>query len=250
MEASILRAIALLVWMALDKQILVLVEKIAENDLDGLFKIMRIKDQKAWLSKRYSVVKSARYLWILSPFIPSVLLDVLVLLLTIILYKQKYYWLKQKAIQKRLLMRYQFPIYLRQLQVLLQNNTVLTSFQLSISQAPMSMKEDIQTMVDHLCLHPNQLEEYMTFLEYYHLPEIQRAMKWMYRYQYSGALHSYHHFNRMIVATSKWLRQERSFQKSKHLLVSQWWGLVPLLAVSLVFMSAMMQIMMNLFERR
>ncbi len=250
MEASIIRALALIVWLVLDKLILRLVERIAENDLDGLFRIMLIKDKKLWTSKRYSVAKSARYLWILSPFMPSVLLDGAVLLVTLILYKQKYYWLKQKALQKRLLMRYQFPIYLRQLQVLLQNNTVLTAFQLSISQAPISMKEDIQLMVDNLSQYPNQLSEYMNFLEYYHLPEIQRAMKWMYRYQYSGALHSYHHFNRMIVATSKWLRQERSFQKSKHLLVSQWWGLLPLLAVSMVFMSAMMQIMMNLFERR
>jgi hypothetical protein len=75
-------------------------------------------------------------------------------------------------------------------------------------------------------------------------------MKWLYRFENSGHADAGRQFNRMIASTAKWLRQERQHAKQHRLLVSQWLGMVPLIGVTLVFLSVMMNVLMSLFERR
>ena len=83
----------------------------------------------------------------------------------------------------------------------------------------------------------------------YDLIEIQRSMKWLYRYQNFGYKDAYSQFNRMLMSTSKWLRQSRIEQKQSSIQVYQWMGMLPLLGVTFVFISAMMSVVISLFER-
>jgi hypothetical protein len=86
-------------------------------------------------------------------------------------------------------------------------------------------------------------------MKQYDLPEIQRSMKWLYRYQNFGYQDANHQFNRMLVSTSKWLRKSRIEKKNESIQVYQWMGMLPLVGVTFVFISAMMSVVISLFER-
>ncbi len=72
-------------------------------------------------------------------------------------------------------------------------------------------------------------------------------MKLLYRYNTVGKEDAYVQFNRMIQTTTKWLRSERSSRAESKLMFFQWWGMLPLLGVTVLFMAIMFEIIINLF---
>ncbi len=221
-----------------------------EQDLERGFRIIGKGEISSFMKKRYAKFKQASYLFVFCGLLPNPLTcEVTIALLCFIVYKYPYWQLKMAMSKQTSLVRYQFPIYLRQLQVLLQNNTVVFAIEQSIDHSPLVLKGEISYLHQQLLAEPHQLNHYLSFLDYYALPEVGRAMKLLYRYNTVGQADSYRQFNRMIQSTSKWLRQERQQHKSTKLLVYQWWGLVPLFSVTLVFLSVMMNILLTMFGK-
>lgn len=147
-------------------------------------------------------------------------------------------------------LKIEFPIWLRQLQILLQHNTVVQSLKLSSSHAPSLFKVALKELVIELEQAPHDLSLYTSFLQDYQSIEVLRAMKLLYRYNAIGSDDSTRQLSRLILATTKWLRDQRSSIQSTSLSMIGWWGMLPLMGVCGVFIVMLGQTFMTLLERR
>ncbi len=165
-----------------------------------------------------------------------------------LVYKMPYYRVRNK--QKRLLsqLRYEFPLWLRQLQVLLQTNTVLTALERSLADAPKILQSSIEVLIAKIELDPIGMQPYLEFMQEFEIYEIQKAMKLLYRYHFVGAEESYRQFHRMIEATAKWLRQGRKDHKAQRILLLEWLGLLPLFGVTLMFLVMMVVVILDMMK--
>lgn len=221
-----------------------------EKDLKIFATIIEGLDEKQFFEKRYKQLKSVLVFllfWPILNFNTNYL--ILILLLSFVIYKAAYWKVKRqmKAIFDQV--RFQFPIWLRQIQILLQNNTVVTALELSYDNAPILFRKQMKLMIDELIKDPQNLKAYTDFLSEFQVPEISRAMKLLHRYNVVGQEDSYRQFNRMIQTTSKWLRSERLRHKNDSLLVYQWWGMMPLFGMTFVFLAIMINIIGSLFGK-
>lgn len=177
-------------------------------------------------------------LWTLSWFVMAILV-----------YKVPYLNIQRKfqfLVQR---LKYEFPIWLRQLQILLQNNTVVVSLEKSFDYAPTLIQNHLSEFIEKLKENPTQLDVYTDFLQEYRCVEIQRAMKLLYRYNTVGQQDSMKQLNRMIATTGKWLREQRLQNLSTQTQMKQWWGMLPLFGITIVFLTMMMQTVLTLLER-
>lgn len=247
MERLILSVIVLILWKLGDPWLNENCLHLREKACDHIEAVLKIKLEHTWMVERFHRLKYLRYMLLL------VALDIrfiyIVLFVLIFVYKSPYLRLKHQAKQHIQLVRYQFPIYLRQLQILLQNNTVVNAVEQSLAYVPDVLKEDIHIFHAALLEDSRSLNTYITQMQAYQLPEITRAFKWLYRYQSIGSQDAYRQFNRMILSTSKWLRQARIHQKQNAVGIYQWMGMLPLVGVTVVFISAMLSVALTLFER-
>lgn len=237
------------IWILLDKKVEEVLSK-KSLKLNQIEQILRVDLNVDWSRKRYLRVRYCRWFVILILFNKNInLIFFLTVFLCLIVYEYPYLKLKQQAKRRIQSVRYHFPIYLRQVQVLLQNNTVVKSIELSLDYVPDVLFEDINLLNQNIKTDSLNIKHYINCMKQYSLPEIQRSMKWLYRYQNFGYQDAYHQFNRMLVSTSKWLRQARIEKKNESIQVYQWMGMLPLVGVTFVFISAMMSVVISLFER-
>lgn len=251
MEKVIALSLFLMVWIMKDKQVSKWLFGLTEMKVSQYMLVINEITVQKFHENRIKHLQIARFLLLPVVIISdSNLVFMICILFIFFVYKFEYYRL-QIRVQKRIRnIRYQFPIYLRQLQVLLQNNTVTKAIEASLDQVPELFKEDIVSLHKRLVDNPMNLNSYMACMAQYNLPEIQRAMKWLYRYQSIGLSDVNRQFNRMITSTSKWLRQSRLSSKEQSLAIYQWWGILPLFGVTIVFLSAMVSVATSFFERR
>lgn len=194
---------------------------------------------------RYSIIILVTFI-----FNGDILLTLATFLLAYLaLYKKPLYIIKKKRKEDLKTLRYQFPIWLRQIQILLQTNNVTTSLMKSIETAPNLIKEEIVILVNNIQKDPLTIMPYQNFLGGYRLHEIERSMKLLYRYSIIGKDESYMQFNKMISSTSKWLRTSREERNSTKMMIYQWYGMIPLIGVTIMYMAIMFNLIINLFEK-
>ncbi|HAM64103.1 MAG: hypothetical protein A2Y20_02025 [Firmicutes bacterium GWF2_51_9] len=221
-----------------------------EKDFRTCCRITGEKHPESLMAKRWGNIRKPLPLILLASFFRDpIKAEAIFILLLVYRYESPYLKLKTSTRKLKSQIRYQFPIYLRQIQVLLQNNTVVTAIERSLVYAPSLFQEEVSHLAAQLRERPQDLDPYLDFLSFYELPEIARAMKLLYRYNTVGQADSYHQLNRMIQSTSKWLRDERISRRQSSLLAYQWWGMVPLLGVTLLFLTVMMNILMTMFGK-
>ncbi|MEG0265256.1 MAG: hypothetical protein RR641_04715 [Erysipelotrichaceae bacterium] len=223
-----------------------LCDLLIERDLS----LYKIEDSNAYMLKR---VMKARYvllglvIWPLLDFDIRYLL--IITMLSVFVLKKDYFKLKKTQKQQLKQLRFQFPIWLRQLQILIQTNTVSTSLLLSKENAPSLIKDDLDILIKELKEDAIHLQPYLNFLKRFRLSEIERAMKLLYRYNSVGKEDAYFQFNRMIQSTTKWLRSERYERADSKMMLYQWWGMLPLFGVTVLFMAVMFEIIIDLFGK-
>lgn len=250
MEKSILMGTILVFWLLLliNRDVLSILVK--EKDVDQLLKMTSSISSKKFQDKRLLQSLSVVLLIVLSIYLQWQLLYVLIwVVVAIVLYKLPYIQLKNSFKQKVKQLKYEFPIWLRQLQILLQNNTVVVSLNHSQKYAPEIIRNHLAEFITKLQLDPQNLRTYIEFLEEYECVEVERAMKLLYRYNSVGKQDSMKQLNRMISSTSKWLREQRLDRQDGQSQVKQWWGMLPLFGVTIVFITMMMQTFTTLLER-
>ena len=214
-----------------------------------IFVIAR-KQELSWVStKTYRntfLVSSLLVLWPLAEYSFMYLLVVLVSGVTV--YFWPLYQIKQEKEKRLRELRYEFPIWLRQIQILLQNNNVQHSLEKSLENAPLIMKNELANLIDVLRRDATNGDVYLDFMKDYEIYEISRAMKLLYRYHMVGASESYHQFQRMLESTGKWLRAERKNRNEDTITMLNWIGLIPLLGCTAMFVVMMFMIVLDMMK--
>jgi len=224
---------------------------IVEHDANDLVKICGKTDLTSFQYRRTKRTLGLLLLLIVTIGLQRKVTDIgLIVALCIFVYKAPYWQLKRTMNWYSHRLKYEFPIWLRQLQILLQNNTVVVSLEQSLPLAPKMIKEHLKQLIINCKENPQRMDIYTDFLHQYHCVEIQRAMKLLYRYNSVGQEDAMKQLNRMINTTGKWLREQRLASQSNYSQMIQWWGMLPLFGVTLVFLVMMMQTIVTLLERR
>ena len=218
--------------------------------LMAFYYVSRKQKTMAWLaSKTYKnmfLVSSLLVLWPLTQYSFAYLVMILVCVLGI--YFLPIYQAKQEKEKKLRELRYEFPIWLRQIQILLQNNNVQHSLEKSLDTVPTIMKEDLTSLIEVLKRDATNRDVYLEFMKEYEIYEISRAMKLLYRYHMVGASESYHQFHRMLEATGKWLGAERKNRNDGKISLLGWIGVIPMFGCTAMFMVMMVLIIMNMMK--
>ena len=105
----------------------------------------------------------------------------------------------------------------------------------------------VETTIHEIDKDALNITPYLNFLKSYRLSEIERAMKLLYRYNTIGKDDAYLQFNRMIQTTTKWLRSEREQHHQDSLAIYEWFSMIPLLGVTLLFLAIMCDVILNMF---
>lgn len=226
------------------------VNYVYENDLTKFLNYDNQIDLITFQINRYS--KSSKIL-IALVFLPllnfNLYLLFLILSLTYFIYK-KPYWKHKKQYEKNFaLVKYQFPIWLRQIQILLHNNNVINALIYSQDFAPEIIKKDLKQLINELSVSPNDVNAFIEFMDYFKISEINRAMKLLYRCYIVDKDESSKQLNRMIVSTTKWIRQERLERQQDNLSYFEWIGIIPLIGVTIIFLVIMASLITNLFGK-
>jgi hypothetical protein len=220
-----------------------------ESDLDHLCQMSEVDMDEF----QYSRLKVSLRASLILPFLMFLKVSWSMQLLFIVLVVMVYRWPYMKLVKRfngsiqRL--RYEFPIWLRQLQILLQSNTVAVSLEISIPMAPLMIRTQLHQLIKKIRQAPQKIDTYTEFLAGYRLMEVTRAMKLLYRYNAVGQSDSVRQLNRMITTTGKWLRQQRIHDQESQSALIQWWGILPLLSVTVVFLVMMMVTITSFMER-
>ena len=216
---------------------------IQEDDLN-----LYVLDTNEFMKLRLKKSKPILFLLIFwSIFDNSIFYLGIICSLFIFFLKKDYLDLKQKAKKKSNLLKFQFPIWLRQIQILLQTNTVSQSLKLSYEHAPELIKGDLKILIQEIDKDALNIAPYLNFLKSYRLSEIERAMKLLYRYNTIGKDDAYHQFNRMIQTTTKWLRSEREQHHQDSLAIYEWFAMIPLIGVTILFLAIMCDVIITMF---
>lgn len=220
-----------------------------EADLDHLCQINQRDLEEFQYSRLFVSLKTA----LIFPFLVFLRvpwsMQLMFLGLIFVVYRWPYMKLKKKFDESVQRLRYEFPIWLRQLQILLQSNTVAVSMEISIPMAPLMIRARLHQLIEQIRQSPQQISTYTDFLSGYRLMEVSRAMKLLYRYNSVGQADSVKQLNRMITTTGKWLRQQRIQSLNTKSALTQWWGILPLLSVTVVFLVMMMVTITSFMER-
>ena len=136
-----------------------------------------------------------------------VFLFFLILMLTLS-YKLPYLNLKKKYQNNLKALVYYFPIWLRQLQILMQNNTVYQALNISLNQAPVLFQPEIKILINKLSDNPLSYQAYEDFFGFYQVREIKKVMRLLYRYQTVGQKEAYLQLQRIILTTSNILSEK------------------------------------------
>ncbi len=200
--------------------------------------------------KRYSNLRVTSYLYFIYVF--SGFNNLYLFIITICCYVvyKKDYWLKKRLLKKQLkAIRLEFPIWLRQVQVLLQVNTVAKALEYSLPRAPKLLVNDLKALIIRLKDKPHSVESYTGFLNNYQLPEVTRVMKMFYRYSIVGQKDAYQQLNRFIIYSTKALREERNNNYEDQISLYQWWGILPLFGVTVLFLVIMINYLLEMMMK-
>ncbi len=223
---------------------------IYENDLEKLLKFENKITLTNFQEIRYKKASKYTILLIFFPLLNfSFYYFFFILILIFQAYKKPYYKLKKIHKENLSLIRYQFPIWLRQIQILLHNNNVLIALKLSSDSAPNIIKNDLLELIENLESDPNNIEVFIDFMSHYKLSEIDRAMKLLYRTYIVDKEESSKQLNRMIISTTKWIRVERKAKQNDSLDIYEWIGIIPLFGVTVVFLVIMASVINNLLVK-
>lgn len=176
--------------------------------------------------------------------------QILSVVLILIAFKYPYWKLKKEVKVLSEKVSYEFPIWLRQIQCLLQSNTVLNSIEESIERSPELMKSYLEDLVFKLKEDPSNYQYYQVFMESYDIWGIQNAMQHLYRYNFVNQNEAYQQLMILNLSTTSWLKESRSKKQKAYIDSHTYLAFFPMLAVTFLFFVLMALVMKGMFEGR
>lgn len=227
-----------------------LLNMIEEDELKLFLQVLNDFDIHKFMQSRLRKVNLVlmNILWL--PFFRNRIQFMIILFMTaLLIYKLPFYHLKRKVKKMMEEIEMSFPLWIRQLQILLQSNTVVVSLAKSLDRAPKLIQKELVELIDHLQSDPACYQYYADFLNQYDLIQVSRVMKCLYRCATEEKKDSYRGLEQLSSSISLWLRQKRNQRKELRLMAYQWWGILPLIGVTIVFMAVMVNVIQNLLGR-
>lgn len=170
------------------------------------------------------------------------------IILFLIVYKIPYLQLKDSYKKHVQQIKYEFPLWYRQVQALLQTQTVYNALLLSAAFAPKLIKVNLDKLLIALEKDPLNYDLYADFMKTYDLYEIERSMKQLYRFntmtkiEISNAIKE--EANRDEEMISKARRNKMLGQISKYAFLN----FIPMLSVSFLFIFMMSLVFKAMME--
>lgn len=221
-----------------------------EDNLMTILKQFNDLDFVSFQNKRYG---KSSFILMLMMFLPLLKFNIYFALFCVVIalfeYKRPYILLLKQYNKQLSDIRFQFPIWLRQIQILLYNNNVLNAIEISIASAPVIMQDELNVLVEKLRVNPNDYNAFTQFMSNYNIQEIERALKLLYRAYVIEQDDATIQIGRMINSTTKWMRSERKNRQEDSLKLFEWIGIIPLFGVTVVFLIMMASLINNLFGK-
>lgn len=220
-----------------------LIDSFQEHDLSNKCQVLGINKTKI-LKKRY---------------IELIILNTLILfidgryksycvVLAYLLYKRHIYRVRYQFKKHQAEMLMQFSIWLRSLEVLLDYYTVPQAIEQSISNAPSLMRYQLQELTKSLDVDPMRKETYVNFMSEIEDTNIEKTMYHLYRYAVIGTNEATFQLTNMIKQNTGNLHKQRQNMFDQKLLFYSWFGLIPMLIVSIVFLGLMFLVLTQLLQ--
>lgn len=232
--------ICILVLAVYGKQI---INFLKEKDFDHKCKVLNIDSVKILRKRRIEMI----VLCIVMYFVPKDYQKYFLALIFIV-YKQAYWKLNQKLSQLKKDLNLQFSIWLRIMEVLLSYHTVVLSIEASIKDSPELMQHHLKDLVEKLKDDPLDRDVYLNFMSDYESLNIERSMHHLYRYAVMGSADANVQLTNLIEDNAKELINVRKNLLDSRLNFYSWFGLVPMLLVSLSFLGLMFMVLNNLMK--
>ncbi|NLC64201.1 MAG: hypothetical protein GX753_00855 [Erysipelothrix sp.] len=210
------------------------------EDLDFVQQCQRVKvDIHKLRIKRYVE------LIVLSVLLPFKLYSILILVLS---YKRHEMAVNKKEKELKRSLNLQFSMWLRMMEVLLVYNTVTVAIEQSIRYAPLVMKENLEKLYQALLINPQDQETYLNFMKEFGDLNIERAMQHLYRYAYLGNQDASTQLSNLIEDNAENLKEHRKTMFENELNFFSWYGLIPMLLVSITFLGLMFIVLTNIMK--
>lgn len=214
-----------------------------EKDLKKKCEILSVDAQKIIKRRKRDLI----ILLVILYFMPSDKQKYFLILIYLV-YKQPYFKLMHDIKSLKEALNLQFAIWLRIMEVLLSYHTVVLAIEKSIESAPVLMRVKLKELVIDLKEDPLNRDVYVNFMSEYDDLNIERSMHHLYRYAVMGSSDANVQLTNMIEDNAKELIRIRSEMFESRLNFYSWFGLVPMLLVSLSFLGLMFMVLTNLME--
>lgn len=216
-----------------------------EEDCVRLLRILNI-ERSMFLEKRY-------YFVMVSLVVASIIAiknSFISLAVFLIAFKYPYFKLKRQVSVLVEKVSYEFPIWLRQIQCLLQSNTVVNSIEESIDRSPYLMRSYLEDLIAKLKEDPSNYHYYQNFMSSYELWGVQNAMQHLYRYNFVNQSEAYQQLMILNESTTSWLKDSRTKKYKAYIDAHTYLAFLPMLAVTFLFFVLMALVMRGMFEGR
>lgn len=145
-------------------------------------------------------------------------------------------------------LKYEFPIWLRNIQMLLVNNTVVVSLSMSSQTAPKLLRSDLDELIEKLKSNPWDMKAFDEFLADYDMIEIRKSMRTLQRLHRGSISNVDDQLETMYTRSVEWIEIERKqfFKKKRD--IKSWIAIMPMFNVTVLFVVEMFLIIVSVIE--
>lgn len=159
--------------------------------------------------------------------------------ITVLIYKIPYIKLCQRNKVQVEQLKYEFPLWFRQVQGLLQTNTVYNALSISRSFAPPLIKRELEVMLSQLDINPLDRSIYEEFMRQYHLYEIKKSMLSLYRMNFMNEDEIIEVIDINRISQYEALSKARTKKMCQRITALRFLSFLPMLSVSFLFIYLM-----------
>ncbi|QNN61047.1 hypothetical protein H9L01_01395 [Erysipelothrix inopinata] len=212
--------------------------------------LTRLKTESIYLIDRLvadSRVIDTQYYGIFCILIIS-LLSLKVLVLVPIFYIHTLRKLQRQFLKIQVELKYEFPIWLRTLQMLLMDNTVVVALKISAENAPKLIKNDLNVLIKKITDDPWDATAFDNFLTEYEMIEIRKSMRTLQRLHRGNLSNINEQLETMYERSVDWIEIERvQYFKNKRD-VKSWIAILPMFNVTVLFVVQMFLTIVSVIE--
>lgn len=212
--------------------------------------LTRLKTESIYLIDRLvadSRVIDTQYYGIFCILIIS-LLSLKLLVLVPIFYIHTLRKLQRQILKIQVELKYEFPIWLRTLQMLLMNNTVVVALKISAENAPKLIKNDLIVLIKKITDDPWDTTAFDNFLTEYEMIEIRKSMRTLQRLHRGNLSNINEQLESMYERSVDWIEIERvQYFKNKRD-VKSWIAILPMFNVTVLFVVQMFLTIVSVIE--